>query len=56
MGLSATTDNWCRKSNFVIEGNENARKIVDNILCWGSTMQELMTRLNNRHHFFYQKV
>jgi hypothetical protein len=28
-------DDWCRKSNFVIEGNENARKIVDDILCWG---------------------
>jgi hypothetical protein len=46
MGLSATSDYWCRKSDFVIEGNENARKIVDDILCWGSTMQELMTKLN----------
>jgi hypothetical protein len=45
MGLSATSDNWCRKSDFVIEGNENARKIVDDILCWGATMQELMTIL-----------
>jgi hypothetical protein len=35
MGLSATSDDWCRKSNFVIEGNENARKIVNDILCWG---------------------
>jgi hypothetical protein len=35
MGLSATSDNWCRKSDFVIKGNENARKIVDDILCWG---------------------
>jgi hypothetical protein len=46
MGLSATSDNWCWKSDFVIEGNENARKIVDDILCWGSTMQELMTKLD----------
>jgi hypothetical protein len=46
MGLSATSDYWCRKSDFVIEGNENARKIVDDILCWGSTMQELMTKLD----------
>jgi hypothetical protein len=46
MGLSATSDDWCRKSNFVIEGNENARKIVDDILCWGATMQELMTKLD----------
>jgi hypothetical protein len=37
---------WCRKSNFVIEGNENARKIVDDNLCWGATMQELMSRLD----------
>jgi hypothetical protein len=28
----------CRKSNFVIEGNANARKIVYNILCWGATI------------------
>jgi hypothetical protein len=34
MGLSATSDDWCRKSDFVIEGNEIARKIVDDILCW----------------------
>jgi hypothetical protein len=46
MGLSATSDNWCRKCDFVIEGNENARKIVDNILCWGTTMQELLTKLD----------
>jgi hypothetical protein len=45
MGLSATSDNWCRKSHFVIEGKENARKIVDNILYWGAMMQELMTKL-----------
>jgi hypothetical protein len=45
MGLSATSDDWCRKSDFVIKGNENARKIVDDILCWGSTVQELMTKL-----------
>jgi hypothetical protein len=46
MGLSATSDDWCRKSDFVIEGNKNARKIVDDILCWGTTMQELMTKLD----------
>jgi hypothetical protein len=47
--LSATSDNWCRNSNFVIEGNENARKIVDDILCWGATMQELMTNLTQSY-------
>jgi hypothetical protein len=46
MGLSTTLDDWCRKSNFVIEGNANARKIVDNILCWGATMEELMSKLD----------
>jgi hypothetical protein len=46
MGLSATSDDWCRKSNFVIERNENARKIVDDILCSGTTMQEHMTKLD----------
>jgi hypothetical protein len=46
MGLSATSDDWCRKSDFVIEGNENVRKIVDDFLCLGSTVQELMTKLD----------
>jgi hypothetical protein len=46
MALSATSDDWCRKSNFVIKSNENARKIVDYILCWGATMQELMSKLD----------
>jgi hypothetical protein len=48
MGLSATSDDWGRKSDFVIEGNENARKIMDDILCWGTTMQELMTKLDTK--------
>jgi hypothetical protein len=46
MGLSATSDNWCRKSNFAIKGNANARKIVDDILCWGAAMEELMSKLD----------
>jgi hypothetical protein len=46
MGLSETLADWCRKSDFVIEGNKNARKIVDDIFCWGSTMQELMSKLD----------
>jgi hypothetical protein len=46
MGLSTTSDDWCRKSDFVIKGNKNLRKIVDDILCWGSTVQELMTKLD----------
>jgi hypothetical protein len=43
--LSATLDDWCRKSDFVIEDNETARKIVDDILCWRATMQELISKL-----------
>jgi hypothetical protein len=27
-----------------LERNKNARKIVDDILCWGATMQELMIK------------
>jgi hypothetical protein len=46
MGLSATLDECCRKSDFVIQGNKNTRKIVDDILCWGATMQELMSKLD----------
>jgi hypothetical protein len=47
MGLSATSDNWFRKSNFVIEGNKNARKIKLLItFLLGATMQELMIKLD----------
>jgi hypothetical protein len=41
MGLSAISEEWCRQSDYVIMGNSHARKIVDNIICFGATIKEL---------------
>ena len=34
MGLSSSSDEWCRHSDTVLEGLPYARKIVDDILVW----------------------
>ena len=41
MGLSASSDEWCRHSDVVIEGLPFAKKIVDDILIWASNLTEL---------------
>ena len=51
MGLNASSDEWCSRSDAVIEGLPWTRKIVDDILIWAETEEELMERtrviLNN---------
>ena len=44
MGLNASSDEWCSRSDVVIEGHPWARKIVDDILVWAETEEELMGR------------
>ena len=39
MGLSSSSDKWCRYSDYVIEGCEFAKKIVDDILIWAPTLE-----------------
>ena len=46
MGLSSSSDEWCRHSDRVIEGFLWCRKIVDDILVWAATPSELETRLH----------
>ena len=44
MGLNASSDEWCSRSDVVIEGLPWTRKIVDDILVWAETEEELMER------------
>ena len=45
MGLSSSSDEWCRHSDRVVEGFPWCRKIVDDILIWASTPAELEKRI-----------
>ena len=45
MGLSASSDEWCRRSDKVIEGLTGALKIVDDILVTALTVKELDRRI-----------
>lgn len=45
MGLNSTNDEWCCRSDFVTALFEWAQKIVDDILIWAKTLQELFKRL-----------
>ena len=44
MGFSPSSDHWNVASDQVVEGLPWARKIVDDILCWGRTYEELFER------------
>ena len=46
MGLSSSSDEWCRHSDRVVEGFPWCKKIVDDILIWASTMSELDYRIS----------
>ena len=41
MGLSSSSDEWCRHSDRVVNGFPWCRKIVDDILIWASTLSDL---------------
>ena len=45
-GLNASSDEWCRRSDVVIEGLPWARKLVDDIILWASNLEELSLRIN----------
>ena len=45
-GLNASSDEWCRRSDAVVEGLLWARKIVDDILIWASDLTTLHSRIN----------
>ena len=45
MGLSSSSDEWCRQSDRAIEGMPFARKIVDDILVWADSLPDLLERI-----------
>ena len=45
MGLSSSSDKWCRYSDFVIEGCEFAKKIVEDILIWALSLELLESQI-----------
>ena len=45
MGLSASSDEWCRMSDWIVEGMPWAMKIVDDTLIWVGDMKTLEARV-----------
>jgi DNA-binding protein Fis len=45
MGLSSSSDEFCRRSDEAIKGIKGVLKIVDDILVQGSTEEELLSRI-----------
>ena len=45
MGLTASSDEWCRQSDRIVEGLRWAKKIVDDTLIWAPTHEELIKRI-----------
>ena len=41
MGLSSSSDEWCRHSDRALEGLGFAKKIVDDILVWANDLPTL---------------
>ena len=44
MGLSASSDEWCRRSDVIVSGLPWARKIVDDTLIWAPDWETLHAR------------
>ena len=46
MGLNASSDEWCRRSDIVLDGcSEWSKKIVDDILVWAPNYSALISRV-----------
>ena len=45
MGLKASSNKWCAKSDAMMEGCPWARKIVDHTIIWGEDRQQLERRI-----------
>ena len=45
MGLNASSDEWCRRSDAVIEGLPHVNKLVDDILISGTSKAQLLQRV-----------
>ena len=47
MGLNASSDKWCCKSDVIIEGLPWARKLVDDTIIWADNEEDLVIRTQN---------
>ena len=47
MGLSSSSDEWCRHSDRAMEGMPFAKKIVDDILVWATDLPTLYDRVRS---------
>ena len=45
IGLSASSDEWCRMSDWIVEGMPWAMKIVDDTLIWAGDLETLQARI-----------
>ncbi len=45
MGLASSSDEYCQRTDQVLEGIEGIQKIVDDILIYGSSYEQLLERL-----------
>ena len=44
MGLNASSDEWCCKSDIIVEGLPWARKLVDDTIIWADNEEDLVIR------------
>ena len=44
MGLNASSDEWCCKSDIIVEGLPWARKLVDDTIIWADNKEDLVIR------------
>ena len=44
MGLNASSDKWCCKSDIIVEGLPWARKLVDDTIIWADNEEDLVIR------------
>ena len=47
MGLSASSDEWCKRSDVALSGIAGVHKLVDDILIEGTDYDDLLQKLEN---------
>ena len=46
MGLNASSDEWCRRSDVAVKGLEWCMKIVEDIIIWATNAEDIWSRIN----------
>ena len=50
MGLNASSEEWCRKSDEALHGVRGIIKLVDDVLVFATTMETLIERIKEVLH------